>query len=177
MVVKKKKGFMVTLPALPWLIIIVFAIIVVVALLAIIKTVALISSDTNRVSSNALRTMLDSNECTPVTKLPLKDVLAIGIGEGKTSGFLGGDTVQIDYGGKNESVKPVICIEKLLTQLNIEDHDFYVEYPALCPPSFASPGCYGSSPITAGGTFTVESSEYIALPNGDTARVVLKTKG
>lgn len=181
MVVKKKKGFMLTLPALPWLIIIVFAIIVVVALLAIVKTASLISADSNRVSSNVLQVMLDSNDCTPFTKLPLKDVLAIGIAEGKTGAY---DTLKIEYGGKTDDVKPKKCVTDALSQLFIKyyatdkhsiEYNFYVEHPTLCPPSLLSGlGCYGETSI--GGTdFNVESSEYIALPNGDIARVVLQS--
>lgn len=199
MAVKKNKGFMVTTPLLPWLIVIVFAIILVVALLAIVKTASVVSSDSNRVSSNALQSMLDSNDCTPKTKIPLSDVLAAAIAEGKTDWE---DTVELNYSGTQEGEDivagpvtltiPVIIADCILRFQDLGFFGtpesffyFYVGYSG-CPggkcfehtrwcsdysrPATCRVGPFSTAPAGA------ESSEYIALLNGDVARVVLKTR-
>lgn len=179
MVVKKKKGFMVTMPVLPWLIVIVFAIILVVAILAILKTAALVSSDSNRVSSNALHAMLNSNECAPNTKLPFKDVLGAGMGEGIVSLR---DPIKLEYGGITENVLLADCLTKLLGTVIPKDLKvFYVEYNA-CPQvnegSISAKACYYYVSTDVGGAqYNVISAQYIALPNGDVARVVLRLGG
>ncbi len=187
MIVKKKKGFMLTLPALPWLIIIVFAIILVVALLAIVKTASLISSDANRVSSNALQTLLNSNDCTPNTKLPFKDVLGIGLGAEVYDEVcpdeaicISDATVAINYGNKVDVVVLGDCFTKSDFVMP-PNYVFYVEY-AGCPlvnnMFLSTNACYFHRNSIHSSIFAkTVSVEYIALPNGDVARVVLIVGG
>lgn len=171
----KKKGQ--TEPLAPWLLLVMLIFIVILAIVAYLKVTALIYADKSKTTDYALHSMLESTDCTPNTKRPLRDVLAIGIGEGKTSVSFGGDTIQIDYGGKSDGVQVAICLNTLKNKVIVGDSAFYVEHPILCPPSyFGGPGCYGETAVVAT-DFNVISSEYIALPNGDVGKAVLMTKG
>ncbi|MFH1472518.1 MAG: hypothetical protein ABIF85_06480 [Nanoarchaeota archaeon] len=163
-----------TEPLAPWLLVIMLIFIVIIAIVAYLKVTSLLYDDKSKTTQYALHSILESTDCAPNTKLPLRDVLAIGIGEGKTNSFLG-DVVQIEYGGKTDSVKPVDCFGWLM-ELSITTYDFYVEHSVLCPPLLGVSGCYGMPSIGPTG-FNVLSFEYIALPNGDVAKVVLKTRG
>ena len=173
----KRKGVAEALA--PYLLLIMLIIMVIIAILAYLQAMSAAYEDKSKTTTYALHAMLESTECTPVTKLPFRDVLAIGLGEGKT-GYVLNDEVQINYGGKTESVYPADCFGKLSKNIfGNTGAQFYVEYPALCTPSAVSKGCFQgySGDSKDANLFNIEASEYIAVPNGDVARVVLKTKG
>ncbi len=187
-------------PLAPWLLLIMLIFIVVIAIVSYLKVMSVIYVDESKVSHYTLHTMLESTDCTPVTKLPLRDVLVLGIAEGKTKWT---DTVDINYRGVQEGQVMVVGPLTLTIPVIIGDcvlqfqdqgffgtpesfFHFYVEYSACpggkcfeywltCTDRLSSTGCRANlyplpAPLTT-------SSEYIALPNGDVARVVLETKG
>lgn len=175
----KQKRLGLAEPLAPWLLVIILVFIVIIAIIAYLKATSLIYSEQSRNTNYALHAMLESTDCAPITKQPFRNVLAIGIGEGKT-GDIGNDEVLITYGGKTEPpIKPAECFDKLSAKiLGPTGGQFYVDYPAFCK-SWARKGCFGSYTgyLKDINKLNVESFEYIALPNGDVARAVLKTKG
>lgn len=187
----------------PWLLLIMLVFIVIIAIMVYLKAMSMAYSDTSKATDYALHAMLESTNCTPVTKLPFRNVLAIGISEGKTSRD---DKINIVYGNKIEGdvldilpgLPPTIteisvksCMDNFLKSGALPtSFYFYVDQApgaSLCPDKI----CFRSavqcptrancnmwdSPSRLGQNLNVEYFEYIALPSGDVAKVVLKTKG
>lgn len=167
------------LPIAPWIIVLMVLFIVVIAILAYLKAASLIYSDTSKASSYSLHAMLGSNECAPKTKLPFKDVLALGIAQGKSTIT---DRIILSYAGTEETVTfpkgnvgkylyTDYCM-KIFREKNIlpQSYLFYVDYANKR--YFEEQGV----PTMAESVFNVVSKEYIALPNGGVAEAVLKTK-
>jgi len=50
-------------------------------------------------SDATLYAVLNTNDCAPGTKIPFKDILAVGIAQGKINS---GDRIVLDYGGKQD---------------------------------------------------------------------------
>ncbi len=157
-------------------------------------------------ADTALYAMLNSNDCTPNTKLAFKDVLGIGIAEGKTKRT---DKIDLDYSGAVEgvyiidpSLPPVtlpltiqFCISTFVDSRTLPSFFyFYVDMGAsstttcpnkkcfetaiLCPSNYkTSATCQvRDKPTDLSDTpLNIESIIYIALPNGEVAKVVLKT--
>jgi len=172
--IKIRKGQ--TEPLAPWLLLVMLIFIVLVAIVAYMKATSLLYTDKSKTTTYALHALLESTECAPNTKMPLRNILAIGIAESKTNSLLG-DMVQIDYANKTDSVKPDECIRKLMEESSISTFDFYVAHSVLCPPLPGVSGCYGMPGFDVPVFLNVLSFEYIALPDGEVAKAVLKTNG
>ena len=140
---------------------------------------ATIRLEDNGVKANtALYTMLGSNDCTPKTKLAFKDLLAIGIAEGKMAIT---DKINLNYSGAEETVTfpngqvvPYVYTDycmKIFRDASVlpQSYLFYIEYAGKR--YFEEQGV----PNMAESVFKILSEEYVALPNGDVAKVVLKT--
>lgn len=176
----QKKAMLLLTVSIPTIIIL--AVVLAIALLLISKVLSTTISvnDNGFKADTALYAMLNSNDCTPNTKLAFKDVLGIGIAEGKKFSIRGTvtDTINIDYNGIHEEIIVPRCLDTLRGRvIPAIPSLFYVEY-FTCPGTYRRcfadefrPAGFGNVPLNA------ESVEYITLPNGDIAKAVLKTSG
>lgn len=163
---------------IPASIILIVVLALVLLLIAKLLSATITVNERGGMADTALYAMLNSNDCTPNTKLAFKDVLGIGIAEGKK---MREDTITLNYGGASDSITvgpPYTgsdpgCLAILRGRvIPAIPNLFYVEY-STCPGIYRR--CFADATGTGTVPLNVESVEYIALPNGDVAKVVLKT--
>ena len=168
----KSKGY-IELAFSPWLILIMVLFIAIIIVVVWFKTYSLVYSDKTTTSSYSLYAMLNSNDCTPKTKIPFKDVLAIAIAEGNV------DEVQLNYSGIVEKISIQTCLNIYKTKMGLPStYYFYVESYAC--PAGNSYRCLqysrisGILPTPLTSSYNIEISEPIALSDGKVGRVVFK---
>lgn len=69
---------------MPWIIIIAIAVLVIEFLMVVIASFSVMYTDNGAAAMTLLPSILSSNDCTPNTHLPLRDIIAAGIAMGKT---------------------------------------------------------------------------------------------
>lgn len=166
---KKSQTQIITVPLIMFLVIF---FIFVVGLLGVIMSKSWAVNDRAVRTDTMLYAILSNNDCDPNAKLPLRDILGLGIAQGKSNA---GDTIALDYGGLSapEQMKVSECFSNVLNrQLNLPPaYIFYVEYSVDSGNKY-----FEQTNSLLPGDLNVISSEYIALPDGNIARVVFKTK-
>lgn len=122
MFLKKSKGGVIAAFLMPYIVIAAFAVLILGLLTIMIVSFSIVYNDNQANVATLLPVILDSTACTPNTRIPFKDVLAIGIATGKT-GLSDSFTIEynnaIDTPSAEHALNVDYCLTKISNAMNL----------------------------------------------------------
>lgn len=164
---------------MPWILMVGIAMLVIEFLMVVIASFSVMYTDNGATATTLLTSILNSNDCTPNTRIPLRDVIAIGIATGKTELS---DPIVVEYNNAVDKSSPehafsiAYCLKNISKSMNVLatqlKYNFYVKYCDYSSGKCEVKTAYDSSPYIISSK-VIESSK-IALPDGRVATVFLE---